>query len=165
MNALIKTCLAGFTAALALPAAAEPMCPATHTPGTPMVCDLLNTEPERFDADGTLSKRITLPLNTTIDNNELPTYSVFIDVEHTGATPLTLKATLAMVDDAGDNAIQLGAVESEVRAGFRRIWLDARAQRFAQPAYLTLNVTRSGGNSTPLSIKNINVIQAIGRDR
>ncbi|UPG91378.1 hypothetical protein L2Y96_06285 [Luteibacter aegosomaticola] len=75
--------LTGLSLAWALPAAAEPACPSLHTPGTPMVCDLINSHAERFDADGTLSKRITLPLNTTIDDNELPTYSLFIDVDHT----------------------------------------------------------------------------------
>jgi hypothetical protein len=167
LTSIPLTVLASLSSAWAFQAAAEPRCPSTHTPGTKMVCELHHSDSDWFEPSTTLTRRIALPLNTTIDDKELPMYSVFIDFDYVGAHPVDVRATLSMVDDVDNHAIELGAVASEVRAsgGVLRIALDARAQRFAQPAYLKLTLERSGFSPSAIMIRSIDVIQAIGRDR
>jgi hypothetical protein len=157
--------LAGLSAAWAFPATAEPRCPSTHTPGKNMVCDLLNFDANRLELDAAFTKRFALPLNTTIDGNALPTYSVLVDLEYFGEKPNDLGVTLSMVDGDGNHAIALGDVRSGLITGAQRVRLDARAQRFAQPAYLSLTIEQLGESSIAPRIRNIRVVQSMARNR
>jgi hypothetical protein len=156
--------LAGLSLAGVLPAAAEPTCPSTHTPGTKMVCELPRAPLPGGPQIGLKTAYFALPLNTTIDENELPTYSVVLKVEHLNDRPSAVWPRLVMVDESGKHVVNLGTVRTTVTKGLQEIRVDMRAQRFGQPAYLKLLVFPSNGNRDVV-VHDAKVIQTIGHSR
>jgi hypothetical protein len=156
--------LAGLSAAWAFPAAAEPTCPSTHTPGTKMVCELSVAPLVGGTQIGVPTAYFALPLNTTIDENELPTYSVVLKVELLNDLPGSVWTSLSMVDDSEKHKVKLGTARTTLTNGLQEIRVDMRAQRFAQPAYLKLVVLPINGNSDVVAHE-AKVIQTIERRR
>jgi len=139
------------------PPAKAPACQSTHTPGTSLVCELYRSDVETLMSGGeVVSKRILLPLNTTIDDNELPSYFIAFNTEGSSGR---VRVSMKMSDDAGGHAIELGSSESTVHGGGDRVAMSASGHRFAQPGHLTVGIERIDEGSGSITLTDMIVVQ------
>jgi hypothetical protein len=157
-----------FIAAACLAASATTLaatCPSVHVPAGPAFCDLYLGQPATLAAGQSISKRILLPLNTTIDDKSLPVYAVDFATSLAGGFDAgALRVSLSLSDDTGGHVVPLGRSEFAVPTGVDKPSVAVSGKRFGQPAHLNVTIERLDDGAAPLDISHLRVIQSFESD-
>ncbi|HEY4090579.1 MAG TPA: hypothetical protein VGN46_03615 [Luteibacter sp.] len=140
-------------------------CPSPHAPGGTEVCDLYSGEKLKLVRGGQVSQRIALPLDTTIDDGDLPLYSAEAKTWNFGGTAANVRISMSLTDDTGGHAVELGSASVALQGGHDRISLAVKGARFAQPAYLNVTLESDAeGGPNEVDIDQLGVIQSYDPD-
>lgn len=161
----VRTLIFALAGCLASTASLAAACPSAHAANDPLRCDLYKGSPLTLASGQSVSQRILLPLNTTIDDGHLPIYAVEFRTKLDAGSPAgRVHVKLWMSDDTGGHRVDLGATESTVQPGADKVSMAAGGWRFPQPAHLNVEVVRIDDEAAPLEIDGVHVIQSFDPD-